>query len=169
MGMFGASGEIRVQPLGRFPERFRELRRILVGESLEPATVIHRRLYRNGLILRLHGLTSREAARRLIGSYLYVPESEAVPLPPGEYFVHQIVGLSVRSTDGDELGTVTEVLQTGSNDVYIVHGPRGEVLLPAIKEVVQAVDIAAGTMLVSLLPGLLDLTPAPPESGPDRE
>lgn len=156
MGTYGAAGELRVQPLGRFPERFRELRRVFVGEHFEPAAVVHRRAYRQGLILRLDQVRSRETARQLIGSYLYVPESEAVPLPAGEYFVHQIVGLSVRTADDQDLGQVAEVLQTGSNDVYVVKGPQGEVLLPATKEVIRSIDLDAGTMLVALLPGLID-------------
>ncbi|MGH2367127.1 MAG: ribosome maturation factor RimM [Chloroflexota bacterium] len=156
MGTFGPRGELRVQPLGRFPQRFRELRRVYVGEDFQPAAVTHRREYGRGLILRLDTVKSRDAARDLYGQYLYLPEAEAVPLPDGEYFVHQIVGLAVRTTDGEELGTVREVLQTGSNDVYVVRGPRGEVLLPATKEVIKDVDLAGGTMLVELLPGLVD-------------
>ncbi len=159
-GIFGAVGEIRVRPLGKSPQRFRELRRVYLGESFEPATVTHRRMYRSGghdgVIMRLAGLSSREEARERIGQYLYVPESEAVPLPSGEYFVHQIVGLSVITVEDEALGRVTDVLQTGSNDVYVVKGQRGEVLIPATKEVVKAIDLQDGTMRVALLPGLAD-------------
>ncbi|HEX2033244.1 MAG TPA: ribosome maturation factor RimM [Chloroflexota bacterium] len=171
LGTYGSHGELRVQPLGRFPQRFRELRRVYVGESFAPAAVIQRRPHGQGLILRLDTVQSRDAARALYGQYLYVPEAEAVDLPEGEYFVHQIVGLEVRTAEGEVLGRVAEVLETGSNDVYVVQGPRGEVLLPATKEVIKAVDVPGGTMLVELLPGLLEGgetasgSPAPPEPG----
>ena len=156
LGAFGSRGEVRVQPLGRFPQRFRELRRVYLGESYQPAAVLHRRQHGDAIILRLDVSRSRDEARAIQGTYLYVPESEAVPLPAGEYFVHQIVGLEVRTAGGETLGRVVEVLQTGSNDVYVVHGPRGEVLLPATKEVVKGVDLARGEMAVELLPGLVD-------------
>ena len=156
VGVFGARGEIKVKPLGRFPQRFREVRHVYVGEDRQPAAVLHRRLSDRGVVVRLDTLTSREAARALIGSYLYLPEAEAVKLPKGEYFVHQIVGLEVTTAGGEVLGRIAEVLPTGSNDVYVVHGPRGEVLVPALKDVIRAVDLDAGTMTVALPPGLLD-------------
>jgi 16S rRNA processing protein RimM len=142
--------------LGRFPQRFRELRRVQVGEAHQPAAVLHRRISGEHVVLRLDTLASRDAARTLIGTYLYVPETEAVKLPEGEYFVHQIVGLRVVDPAGESLGTVADVLQTGSNDVYVVRGPRGEVLVPAIKDVIQQIDLPSGTMTVALPPGLLD-------------
>ena len=156
MGAFGATGDLRVQPLGRYPERFRELRRVYIGDSRVEAAIIHRRVLGDRLVLRLETVKSRDAARDLFGQFLYVPEAEAVPLPKGEYFVHQIVGLRVVTTEGEELGKVAEVMQTGSNDVYVVRSKGREVLLPAIKEVIKNVDLESGTLEVALLPGLLD-------------
>jgi 16S rRNA processing protein RimM len=66
------------------------------------------------------------------------------------------VGLAARTAEGEDLGTVTEVLQTGSNDVYVVQGPRGEVLLPATREVIKKIDLDARTLVVQLLPGLVE-------------
>ena len=76
-------------------------------------------------------------------------------MPEGLYYHWQLVGLKVIGDDGADLGTLMEVLQPGANDVYVVRGPSGEVLLPAVKECVKATDLAAGTMTVHLLPGLL--------------
>ena len=148
-----------MRPLGRFPRRFRELRRVYLGDEHRPAAVLHRRLTEKGVQLRLDAFSTREAARDAIGTYLYVPETEAVRLPEGEYFVHQIVGLSVVTTGGETLGKVADVISTGSNDVYVVscpQNPRGEILLPALKEVIKQIDLDAGTMTVDPLPGLLD-------------
>jgi 16S rRNA processing protein RimM len=84
-----------------------------------------------------------------------VPTAAALQLPKGQFYWHQVIGLRVESTDGQTLGTVRDILETGANDVYIVHGAHGELLLPAIKDVVKQIDPAAGRMLVQLLPGLL--------------
>ncbi len=84
-----------------------------------------------------------------------IPREEAVALAPGELYQYQVVGLRVESEDGTWLGQVIEVLETGANDVYVAVGPFGEVLLPAITEVVREIDLAAGRMVIHLLPGLL--------------
>jgi 16S rRNA processing protein RimM len=156
MGTFGPRGELRVRPLSRFPERFRELRRVYIGEARTPAAVLHRRHYGEGLILRLDTVHRRDDARALLGAFLYVPESEAVTLPAGEFFVHQVIGLAVITAEGRQLGTVRDVLTTGSNDVYVVAGGPRELLLPAIKDVVKRIDPDAGIIEVELLPGLVD-------------
>ena len=156
MGAFGQRGDLRVKPLGRFPNRFRDVKRVFVGDDRAPADVLHRKAVTQGVVLRLSTVTSRDAARALYQQFLYLPESEAVKLPAGEYFVHQIVGLSVVTTEGQALGTVREVVQTGSNDVYVVREGATEVLIPATKEVVQRVDLDAGVMEVAILPGMLE-------------
>ena len=86
---------------------------------------------------------------------LYVPVSEAVPLPGDSYFWHQIIGLKVRSDAGQELGEVADIMQTGSNDVYVVRKDSTELLLPAIKDVVQEIDLTGGVMTVHLMEGLV--------------
>jgi 16S rRNA processing protein RimM len=72
----------------------------------------------------------------------------------GEFYAREVIGLKVRTIDGEELGEVTEILVTGANDVYVVQGPRGEILLPARVEVIKGIDVEAGVMTVELLPGL---------------
>jgi len=84
-----------------------------------------------------------------------IPVEEAAPLEEGEYYLYQIVGLATWTVEGEYLGRVREVLTTGANDVYVVRGPKGEVLLPAIEEVIREVDLEAGRMIVSLMEGLV--------------
>lgn len=147
---------MRVKPLGGSAQRFRNLKTVFLGDERAPADILHRRVIGKGAVLRLSTIKSREAAREVFQTYLYVPEAEAAPLPEGEYFVHQIVGLTVVTVEGETLGTVREVLETGSNDVYVVRqGPR-EVLVPALKDVVRRIDLDARFMEVALPPGLLD-------------
>ena len=80
---------------------------------------------------------------------------EAADLPEGSFYHHQIIGLAVRTTDGRDLGTLSDIIETGSNDVYVVTGPDGEALIPAIPDVVQDVDISGGIITVEPVPGLL--------------
>ncbi len=155
IGAFGIRGQLKVIPTGRSPERFRQLEHLYVGETHDRYEIEHCQLRRSEAILKLKGIDTREAAIAQRYVYVYVPESEALALPPGEYFVHQIVGLQVLTTAGETLGTVEEVLSTGANDVYVVPGPRGEVLIPALKTVIRTIDLASGQMIVALPPGLL--------------
>jgi 16S rRNA processing protein RimM len=107
------------------------------------------------VLLKIEGIDSREAAQTIVGSTLYIPDAEAVKLPPGTFFWHEIIGLSVRSTDGIELGRVTQILETGANDVYVVEGSQGEVLIPATQDVVRSIDVASGLITIEIIEGLL--------------
>ena len=84
-----------------------------------------------------------------------MPEDELRPLGEGEYYHFQILGLEVRTTTGEVLGRVEQIISTGSNDVFVVRGPRGEVLIPAVDDVVKSVDPAAGRIEVEVVEGLL--------------
>lgn len=156
----GVSGAVRCRIITEHPERFVALKRVYVGDPPVSYAVRRARLEggtRAGMVLlTLDGIDTPEAAGLLRGALVQVPFEEAVPLKPGEYYAHDIVGLRVVADTGDDLGRVTEVLTTGANDVYVVHGSRGEVLLPAIASVVQRIDIAGGTMTVHLIEGLVE-------------
>ncbi len=155
VGAFGIRGQVKVIPTGRSPERFRQLERLYVGEAHDRYEIEYCRVRGAEVLLKFKGIETREAAVAQRYIYLYLPESEAIELPPGEYFVHQIVGLQVHTTAGEHLGVVEEVLSTDANDVYVVPGPRGEVLIPALKTVIRTIDLATGQLIVELPPGLL--------------
>ena len=106
------------------------------------------------LILWFTGFRDRGQAQRLTGLWLCVPQSEVPAAQEGEYFHFQLIGLKVRTVEGEDLGELAEVLETGSNDVYVVTGPDGEILVPALSKVVREIDIAGGLMLVDLPEGL---------------
>jgi 16S rRNA processing protein RimM len=105
--------------------------------------------------VKLRDLDSRTEAEQMCGRHFLVPRDNAEILPEGEYYVDELVGLRIITTNGVELGKLTEVLWTNANEVYVVNGPFGEVLLPAIADVVQEVDLQNNEMLVKLLPGLV--------------
>jgi 16S rRNA processing protein RimM len=90
----------------------------------------------------------------LVGEWVTVAEETTPPLPEGEFFHFQLLGLRVVSLQGEELGRITEIIQTGSNDVYLVSDDKDEVLIPALAQVVRKVDLQAGVMVVELIDGL---------------
>jgi 16S rRNA processing protein RimM len=89
-----------------------------------------------------------------VGQWLTAPPETSPQLPEGEYFHYQILGLRVITEEGEELGEVMEIIETGSNDVYVVSGEKGELLVPAISQVVREIDLNSQVMTVSLLEGL---------------
>lgn len=108
----------------------------------------------NTVILKLLGVNGPAAAKALTGLELFAPAEDSPDLPDGEYFHYQLIGMQVFTEEGEDLGRIMEIIITGSNDVYVVSGPKGEVLLPAISQVVLRVDTALGVMRVRLMEGL---------------
>ncbi len=146
----GVKGELRVIPMTDFPERFEGMTHCFVGDTRMDITGV--RYQKRHVLMTLAGVSSREAAAALTGAFVSVDRAEAAPLGEGEYYTFDIIGLSVYETDGTPLGTVTDVLRTGSNDVYVVSMPgRGEdVLVPALKTVVREISLAEGRMVVAM-------------------
>lgn len=146
----GVRGELRIIPLTDFPERFLSLTHVYVGS--EQMNVEDAWYHKQFVIMKLRECPNREAAALLTGKLLYVDKSEAMPLDEGEYYTFDIIGLEVFDSKGASLGHVTEVLKTGSNDVYVVSkkGEAKQVLVPALKAVVKEINIADGKMVVDL-------------------
>ena len=110
----------------------------------------------NLVYLRFQGIDDRNAAEALGGQDVLVARADAARLPEGEFFWDEVIGLRVEDTSGRALGSVTDILETGANHVYVVKAPgQREVLVPAIKDVVQLIDPAAGRIVIDPLPGLL--------------
>jgi len=152
---WGILGEVKVEILTDWPERFALLERVYLGEEATPCRLERVRLHQGYALLKLAGYDDRSAAEALRGQVVQVPHEEAMPLDEGEYYVYQIEGLEVWTDEGESLGRVVEVLFTGSNEVYVVHGPRGEVLIPAIADVILKVDLEDRRLIVHLMDGLI--------------
>lgn len=160
LGPVGVEGEMRVQALTDFPERFEGLQSIHVGDNLRPYPVRMAQVERGvNVLLKLAGVDSADAARALAGQELAVPIEQAVQLEPDRFYWHEIVGLDVWTDTGVNLGKVQQVVRTGSNDVYVVGVGAKEILIPAIEEVVKKIDVQSGTMTVHLIPGIADEIP----------
>lgn len=161
-GTHGIKGEVKILPLTDFPERFRPgTRLILIPEGEEgrafPVTVIRSRFGKGGLILKLAEINDHDQATAVRGATLKVEPWAVEPLPEGHYYIYQLVGCRVYDLDGEYLGILTDVLATGANDVYVVRdNDAGEVLIPALKEVVRQIDLNTREIRVALPPGLLD-------------
>lgn len=152
----GVRGELRVTPHTDNPQRFLALQRVFVGrEDPQSMDVTAVRFHQNQVLLSLAGVTTRDAAEALRGAWLQVPLSEAVPLAEDEYFLYELEGLAVYADTGEHLGELVEVLETKANNVFVVRGERGEILLPDIDEVIREIDFDNGRITVHLLPGLL--------------
>lgn len=151
---WGVRGEVKVALETDFPERFKRLKRVYLGEKVTSFALEGSRLHKRHALLKLGGCDDRHAAEKLRGLLVQIPIEEAMPLGEEEYYVYQIVGLDVWSTEGKHLGKVSEVLFTGANDVYVVRGER-EILIPAIEDVVLEVDLANGRLTVELMEGLI--------------
>jgi 16S rRNA processing protein RimM len=153
---WGVRGELKLEVLTGFPDQLGRLKHVYLGPEAVQYTVARFRWHSGELLLQLADVRDRNAAEMLRDQLVQIAREDATPLEPGQFYEYQIVGLNVITLGGEPLGQVVEVLSTGANDVYVVQGPRGEVLLPARAEVVQAIDLDAGTMTVTLLPGLLE-------------
>ena len=152
---WGVRGEVKVAIETGFPERFKRLKKVYVGEKATSFVLEGSRLHKGHALLKLRGCDDRGAAEKLRGQLVYIPFEEAMPLGEDEYYVYQIVGLDVWTSEGEHLGRISEVLFTGANDVYVVRGEKGEILIPAVEDVVLEVDLAGGRMIVELMDGLI--------------
>ena len=152
LGPWGIGGHVRVELHTDSRERFSAGSRVYL-DGAETA-VESSRPHKGGLVVRFSSVADRTAAETLKGASLTVPRDEVDPLPDGSYYYFQIIGLRVTTDDGDDLGRVHEVLATGGNDVYVVRGPSGERLVPALHDVVLEVDLDNGLMTVNLPEGL---------------
>jgi len=145
LGAKGLAGSIRIEALTDHPERLAEGESIWIEDEATPRSILEAGWGGRVPFIRLDGISDREAAERLVGRYLEAP---ANPLPPDTYYWHQLIGLTAVDEAGSELGNVVEVFRAGENEVYRIEGPDGEILIPALREVVRSIDLPAGRMVV---------------------
>ena len=160
---WGISGKIKIAPTTDFPQRFRPSsevylnRRQLIIESAE--------WHKGNVIVKLSGLDTPEAIRKLRGQYLEIHRNQLESLEEGVYYLFQIIGLEVWTTGGSRLGSVTDVMIGASNDTYVVSDDGEDLLIPAIEDVIKSVDVESGRIVIEPMEGLLTLnskTPKPP-------
>jgi 16S rRNA processing protein RimM len=157
----GIRGELRVQLMTDYPERITKLSKIALGDSPETTkakyyTVEFMRLHQDYGLLKLVGVNDRNAAELFRELFVMVKTKDAVPLADDEVYLYQLIGMTIKTEDGETLGKLTDVLETGANDVYIIKSDvHGEILIPVIPSVVLKTDTDTNTITVRLPEGLL--------------
>ncbi len=157
LGSRGVKGEAKVLPLTYSTRRFDELTEVYVseGEGYRRLIIDNSRVSGRYVIIKFRELSTPEDVKKLKGKELLIKEEQSPPLPEGVYYHYQIMGLEVFTEQGELIGRVTNIIETGSNDVYVVTGER-EVLIPAIDEVVKEIDLENKRMIIHLIEGLMD-------------
>lgn len=154
---FGYRGEVKVKVITDYPERLIKHKTVYLGPQARAFQVERARLHSGYVLMKFSGYDSDTSVAKLRGELIHIPAAEAAKLKKNQYYHHQIIGLNVVTQNGDPVGTVAEILETGANDIYVVRtADAKEVLLPAIKSVIQKIDLAAKTITVDLIPGLTD-------------
>ena len=150
----GLRGEMKVEVMTDFPDRFCPQEEVHIAGR--PMTIERSRWHKGRVILKLATIDSVEAAEELRGRFLEVPQSKLRPLPQDQYYRFQLIGLDVLTADGELLGQITQILPTGSNDVCVVPTKDGDLLIPAIDDVVKSVDLGRGCMVIEIIDGLIE-------------
>ena len=153
IGAWGLRGDVKVEAHSDYPDRFAPGSSVYLDNERCEILRVHN--HKVGYVVGLDGVPDRTSAELLRGKTLTVPASELPGLDDGTFFYFDIIDMAVRTTSGDELGRIEEILSAGGNDVYVVRGADREVLIPAAREYVDEVDVESGIMTVSLPDGYL--------------
>ncbi|MCS6881697.1 MAG: ribosome maturation factor RimM [Oscillochloridaceae bacterium] len=155
---FGVRGQIKVKSYTDRPDHLsRSVRTVYLGDERTPLTLTGVIEHKPGmLVVTLREITSREAADALRGVEIYIRASEAAPLAEDEYFLHQLIGLSATTEDGQIIGQVREVLETGAGEVLVIARPDlADALVPMVRDFIVTLDIANRRIVIRPIEGLL--------------
>lgn len=156
----GLQGEVNVFPTTEDPSRFKKLKQVILhtqrGEELL-LDVVSARFFKKFVIVKFKQFNNINEVEKFRGCELTIDRKDAIKLEPGEYYCADLIGLSIFDEDGNELGTLTEILQTGANDVYEMTKKDGteKVYIPAIKDCVKEIDPNGGRIVIHVMDGLL--------------
>ena len=153
----GLRGEVKVYPLTDDISRFEKLKEAYVEENdgLVKYKVESVKFLSSTVAVKLKGIDSEEAANKLRGFYIKVDRKSAVKLPKDTYFICDLIDLEVYDEKGLLIGTIKDVLQTGSNDVYVIQSSGKDILIPALKDIVKKIDLENKKILVEMPEGLI--------------
>jgi len=155
----GIRGEIRIDSWTDWPERFLAGGRIFVQPPTGEGTwhqVARMRFQGSTVILKLEGIDDRGKADMLRGAVLKIRNSDRPPLKEGQYYVGDVVGLTVKTGDGQIIGKIDEVLKMPTQDLYVVSGSGREILIPAVRQMIKKIDVEAGVIVVDPVEGLIE-------------
>ena len=152
---WGNQGKLKVETTTDFPQRF--IPSSIVYIKQQPMAIDSTEWHRGIAIIKLNMVNSINDAEKLKGQLLEIHHTQLHPLPKGQYYHFQLIGLKVWTTQGRLVGNITDILTTPSNDNYIVRSANGEILIPAIEDVIKSIDLNAGCLIIEPIEGLLNL------------
>ena len=153
----GVRGEMVMEVHTDFPERLKANTKVFVGDSHRPMTLDSARFHNEGLIVKFENVDTPEDAAHYRNQLVYVTTADRPQLPKGQYYLHELIGFDVVDEEENSIGKLTEIMQTGANDVYVVTRPDGsEILLPVIPSVVLNIEADRRLIRVHLLDGLIE-------------
>lgn len=167
----GVRGEVRVQLTTDFPELLLESETVYLGhttdtDSADAVDLESIRHHQDGVLIKFAHVNDRNQAELLRGLLVMLPFDAFEPLDNGEFYYFQLIGMAVHTVEGEYLGDVTNILETGANNVFILNGgPRGEILIPDTEEVVRSIEGETRQITITPIPGLL---PDPATEPPDH-
>lgn len=155
----GVRGEVKIFPTTDDSKRFESLKEVWMDQNGQDVKlkITGVKFFKKYVILKFEGFDAIEQIEKYRGKELYIDRKDAVELKKDEFFIADLIGLNVETTDGINLGKIMQVLQTGANDVYVVGGLAKEYYLPAIADCVKSIDLSQNRMVVFLMKGLEDL------------
>lgn len=156
----GVRGTLRVAPMTEDPHRYRRLEQVYLSRgddqrtlfAIEKVEIAH-----EAILLTLQGIDSRDRAEEWRQAWVEIPGEQILPLEEGQHYLFEIVGLQVQSEDGENLGTVVDILRNPAHDVYVVKQDDREFMVPAVPEFIRQIDSESGIMIIHLVDGLLEL------------
>lgn len=151
----GIKGKITIEVTTDFPERFAPSSQVYVNQR--PMLIENTEWYKERAVIKLDAINNVTEAKKVIGQLLEIDYDQLFPLPEGQYYHFEIIGLEVRTTEGELLGNVTDILTTPSNDNYIVNQANNQILIPAIEDVIVSIEPDKGYITINPITGLLDL------------
>jgi 16S rRNA processing protein RimM len=152
----GIRGEVKIMPYTDSPDLLAEFDRLFIGKDHREIVIERSRVFKNTVIAKIEGVDTPEAAEKLRNKILYMHRDD-LELEDDTYFIQDLIGLEVRDADTEQVyGKISDVMQTGANDVYVIKGEDREYLVPAIGDVVISTDIDGGIMTIRPLDGLFD-------------
>ena len=152
---WGTDGKVKVEVATDFPQRFAPSSKVYINR--QPATVNSAEWHKGQAIIKLNTVINIKGAEKLRGQLVEIHHSQLHSLPEGQYYHFQLIGLEVRTTQGELLGEITEILTTPNNDTYVVNGAGGETLIPATEDVIKSIDLDKGCLVIEPIKGLLSL------------
>ena len=156
----GVRGALRVAPMTDDPERFHRLKQLWLSRSeteRTPFTITRVQLQPEAVLLTVAGIDDRNAAEAWREAWVEIPGSEVLPLPEGQHYLFEIIGVQVVTEEGTALGQVVDILRNPAHDVYVVRGEEREYLIPAVPEFIRQIDSETGLMIIHVVDGLLEL------------